>query len=401
MSRLAGKAAVVGIAYSELERRSERSIGAVTLETVKKAVEDAGLSLADIDGLTTYPEIPVFGSASIEGIDVVTVGFVARQLGLTNALRWHTQTRSLVPNSFVEAVNAVASGVCDNAVVFRSMHNPASAGQYNAFTADRAAGASQFTAPFGMHRGYQYYGGAYHRYMHRYGATREHMATLIVNTRENARRNPYAYFRDQPLTREDYLNARMLADPVCLLDCDIPVDGAVALVLTSGERARDRKQPPAYVAGYGQYVSEGGDAPQDLALGPPLEHVQEASRMYCDRMWESSGLQPGDVKAAQLYDGYSFFVYWWLEALGFCGEGEAFEFIQDGRIALDGELPVNTFGGQLGEGRLHGIGHIAEAARQAAGRAGERQVPDADVCIAGVGPLTHGSVPLAFTREPV
>jgi acetyl-CoA acetyltransferase len=117
-------------------------------------------------------------------------------------------------------------------------------------------------------------------------------------------------------------------------------------------------------------------------------------------MWRASGLTPGDVDVVQLYDGYSLFSYFWLEALGLYPEGQAFEFVQDGRIEIGGELPVNTFGGQLNEGRMHGIGHIAEAVRQAAGRAGARQVRDAQVSVATVGPLTEGSVSMVFTREP-
>src|SRR6202011_1473814 len=126
------------------------------------------------------------------------------------------------------------------------------------------------------------------RYMHQYGATREHMAAFILNNRANARLNPHAYFRDAPpLTKEDYLNSRILADPVCLLDCDIPVDGAIAIVLTTAERARDLRHRPAYVAGYGKYVGSriffqtpaGG-------LGPPLDEMQAAGRLVADRMWK-------------------------------------------------------------------------------------------------------------------
>ncbi|MEE9285845.1 MAG: thiolase family protein [Dehalococcoidia bacterium] len=393
MSRLKDKVAAIGVGYSAIERASSRSLGALTLEAVQRAVADAGLTVQDIDGLATFPEIPVFGNPHADGVDVVSVGYMVRLLGLGGKLRWHTHTDSLVPNTFIETANAVAAGVCDYAVIFRAMHNPG--GRYNAYTSNLATGRHQFTAPYGSHRGYQYYGFSYQRYLHRYGATREHMATLILNNRANAHLNPNAYFRDAPLTKADYMNARMLADPVCLLDCDIPVDGAAAIVLTSGERARALPNPPAYVAGYGQFSSPGA------SMGPPLEHLMEGARALADRMWEASGLAPSDVRLAQFYDGYSFFVYFWLEACGFCQEGEAFQFIQDGRIELGGELPVNTFGGQLGEGRLHGMGHLAEAVLQTSGRAGQRQVTDAHATIAAVGPLNGGSAAIAFTRQPV
>ena len=392
--------AAVGVGGSVFERRSERVLALHALDAIRAALDDAGLDVSDVDGLATYPESPVFGSPHVDGVDVVSTALMARLLGISEQVRWHTETHALIPNTFVEAANAVAAGACRCAVVFRSMHNPG--GRYNAFTSDRAGGNRQFTAPYGMHRGYQYYGSAYHRYMHRYGARREHMATLVVNNRDNASRNPRAYFRDQPLAVQDYLDARMLADPVCLLDCDLPVDGALAVVLVPAERARELGRPAAHLAGFSQYAGgAGGMVSRELSLGPPLEHLQAGARGVMDRLWQDSGLSPRNVDVAQLYDGYSFFVYWWLEASGFCGEGEAFAFVQDGRIAPGGELPLNTFGGQLGEGRLHGMGHIAEAVLQASGRAGARQVPDAAVSLAVVGPVNDGSAALLFTREPV
>jgi len=400
MPKLRETVAVVGVGSSEFERRSDRPLSLHTLDAIRNALADAGLSVDDVDGLATYPEIPVFGSPMVDGVDVVSVSLTARLLGRAKDLRWHTENHSLIPNTFIEAANAVAAGACDCAVVFRAMHNPG--GRYNAFTSDRAMGLRQFTAPYGVHRGYQYYGAAYRRYMHKYGATREHMATLIVNNRERARDNPRAYFRDKPLTREDYLDARMLADPVSLLDCDLPVDGALALVLVRGDRAADLPSTPAFFGGYGQYAGGAGNMlSRENSLGPPLEHLQEGSKAIADQMWRDTGISPGDVDVAQLYDGYSFFVYWWLEACGFCGEGEAFEYIQDARIEPGGELPLNTFGGQLAEGRLHGMGHIAEAVLQAAGKAGPRQVDNVSVSLAAVGPLNDGSATLLFTREPL
>jgi acetyl-CoA acetyltransferase len=280
------------------------------------------------------------------------------------------------------------------------MHNPG--GRYNVFGQDRVSGLRQFTAPYGLMRGFQFFGGVYRKYMCRYGATRRHMGALIVNNRNNASLNPRAYFRDSPLTIEEYMEARMIAEPMSILDCDIPVDGAVALVLTTAERARDLPHRPAYVAGFSQYVGNPGDVrSRELRLGPPLEDHQRACRDMMSVLWSASGLDVSDVDVAQLYDGYSCFMYFWLEAAGFCGEGEAFEFVQDGRIALGGDLPLNTFGGQLGEGRLHGIGHLFEAAAQIMGRADARQVPGAEVSIAVIGPGNDGSAAVAFTSQPV
>jgi acetyl-CoA acetyltransferase len=236
---------------------------------------------------------------------------------------------------------------------------------------------------------------AWQRYMHLYGATREHLGTFVTNSRRNANLNPRAYFYTTPMSSGDYLSARKIAEPLCLFDCDIPVEGCVALVLTTAERARDLRNSPAYVAGYGQNTSS----------RRTLFHYSQDDYMECGgslakKLWASSGLGPQDMSAAQLYDGFSPSTIYWLEAAGFCPQGEAYAFIQDGRIALEGELPVNTFGGSLSEGRLHGMGHIAEAVLQVTNRADKRLVPNAHAsCAIDGSPMLRGSG-LVVTKEP-
>ncbi|MCD2191995.1 thiolase family protein [Actinomycetospora endophytica] len=205
------------------------------------------------------------------------------------------------------------------------------------------------------------------------------MAELAVTQREGARLNPQAIFRDRELTRDDYLGARMIADPLCLYDCDVPVQGCAALVLTTSERARDLVDRPAYVGAYAQQTVRRAPLAQPLYM---LDDYVAAGRTTTDALWSRTGLGPSDMDVAQLYDGFSPSVYYWLEAAGFCGEGEAHAFVRDGRIARTGTLPVNTFGGSLSEGRLHGMGHLIEAVRQVSGRAGPRQVSDAHTAVA-------------------
>ena len=161
----------------------------------------------------------------------------------------------------------------------------------------------------------------------------------------------------------------MIAYPFCLYDCDIPVQGAVAIVLTTAERARDLKPRPAYIAGYGQRL-----AFEVAGRIGSLSNYMEGGSSSARLTWERSGFTPKDVDVAQIYDGFSASVIYGLESYGFCQEGEALDFIQDGRMELDGELPLNTFGGSLSTGRIHGLWHIIEGALQASGRAGERQV---------------------------
>jgi acetyl-CoA acetyltransferase len=222
-----------------------------------------------------------------------------------------------------------------------------------------------------------------------YGAKREHMAAYAVTMRANANKNSKAVFYDTPMTFDDYMNCRMIADPLCLFDCDMPVDGAGALVLSRAELAKDLKQAPAYVTAFGS----GGWNWRDQFLE---EYMDSTAGNVGRTLFASTDMKPSDMDGAMFYDGFSPDIYWWLEGLGFCGRGEAYEWIQDGRIAIGGELPINTFGGQVSEGRLHGIGHWIEATRQIQNRADDkpgdhaRQIPHAENILVATGMTGHG-----------
>jgi acetyl-CoA acetyltransferase len=197
------------------------------------------------------------------------------------------------------------------------------------------------------------------------------------------------------MTRDDYFKSRWIAEPLCLFDCDVPVDGCVALILTTAERARDLTNPPAYIAGYGQNTAR-----RRTLLYYTLDDYMACGSSLANKLWASAGLGPQDMDAAELYDGFNPSTLYWLEAAGFCAEGEGGSFVQDGRIALHGELPVNTFGGSLSEGRMHGMGHIAEAVRQVTDRAEQRQIPGASaVCAIDGSPMLRGSG-IIVTRDP-
>ena len=200
----------------------------------------------------------------------------------------------------------------------------------------------------------------------------------MVELRRNAARIPWAYWHDQPITVDDYMNARVIADPISILDCDIPVDGVAAFVFTSAERARDLPHPPVYVRGFGQ------GSPITLTSGTvwTLDEMVEGGRVASERLWESSGLGVTDIDLPQLYDGFSPFIYLWLESLGFCPQGEAHNFVQDGAIRTGSGLPIVSGGGALGNGRLHGIPQMLECYLQLSGRAGERQLPGMEVGLA-------------------
>jgi len=222
------------------------------------------------------------------------------------------------------------------------------------------------------------------RHFHEYGTTREQLAQIALVARRNAARNPNAIYRD-PLSLEEYLAARPISTPLCLYDCDVPADGATALVVSRAEAARDLRRRPLRVEAVGCAIHgrPSWDQWDDL--------TSMAARDAGSMLWRRTQLRPADVDVAELYDGFSFLTLAWLEALGFCGKGESGPFVEGGaRIALDGELPLNTQGGQLSGGRLHGYGFLHEACVQLWGEGGERQVPGSPqvaVAAAGGGPL--------------
>jgi len=228
------------------------------------------------------------------------------------------------------------------------------------------------------------------RYMHDYGATSEDFGRVAVADRRHAANNPAAFFFDRPITLGEHQASRLIVDPLHLLDCCQESDGAVAVVVTSAERARDLAQPPAYVAAAAQ-----GSAPDQYVMTSYYRDDIGIPEMGVvgRELWRQSGLGPADVQTAVLYDHFTPYVLMQLEELGFCGRGEAKDFIADGAIELSGRLPLNTHGGQLGEAYLHGMNGINEAVRQVRGTA-VNQVPDvAHVLVtAGTGVPTSGLV---------
>jgi acetyl-CoA acetyltransferase len=395
MSYVTGKAAIAGIGYSEITRRPAKPLGPLAIDACRAALDDAGLSATQIDGLTTYPESPYAGAGNRDGQDVVSVMYIVNHLPLAPDIRWYAQIETgMIASPLIEAVNALIAGACNYVLVWRAMHRPAARTAGTSGPA-RAAGDAQFMTPWGCNTIIQWHALAWQRYMHRYGATREALAALALNSRRNANLNPRAFFYREPMSREDYFNSRWISEPLCLYDCDVPIDGCVALIVTSAERARDLKNPPAYIAGYGQNT-----APRRTLLHYALDDYMACGGSLAKKLWSSAGLGPHDIDAAELYDGFNPSTLYWLEAAGFCPQGEGGNFVQNGRIALEGELPVNTFGGSLSEGRMHGMGHIAEAVRQVTGRADKRQLARADaVCAIDGSPMLRGSG-LVVTRSP-
>jgi acetyl-CoA acetyltransferase len=230
-------------------------------------------------------------------------------------------------------------------------------------------------------------------HFHKYGTTKEQMAWIALNARRNAQLNPNAIYSD-PMSMDDYMNARIISTPFGLFDCDAPCDGATAVIVSRRERAKDMRKTPLRVEAVGTRI--GGrpswDQFDDLTT--------MANRDAGAQLWGRTDLKPTDVQLAEMYDGFSFITMTWLEAMGFCGKGESGPFVEGGeRIARDGVLPLNTHGGQLSAGRLHGYGFLHEACAQLWGETGARQVPgdpEVGVACAGGGPLAGA---LLLTRR--
>jgi acetyl-CoA acetyltransferase len=288
--------------------------------------------------------------------------------------------------SIMTAMLAVAAGLCRHVLCFRTVWQASHeamvrSGQWKA-SMDRATHMMEWRAPYGAMSAANWIGMTASHYMHRYGATRDMLGWVAVNNRTNAVTNPEAVYRE-PMTMDDYYAARMVTTPFGLYDCDVPIDGAVAVVVSAIETAQDRPKPPVLVEAVGTQILERLSWDQDT-----LTHMPQALGPGA-HLWTRTDLRPDDVDVAQLYDGFTFNAISWIEGLGFCGLGEVTDWLDGGRtIALDGRLPLNTHGGQLSAGRTHGYGFVREAMLQLRGEAAN-QVDGARVAVVSAG----GGVP--------
>ena len=364
------RVAIAGYAQSPVSRHADLTLGALTVETARRAIEDAGLDVKQVDGFVTASLFPTAGAhAAEDGISLVSANWLAEHLGINPAYASGFQGFGQIPGAVSLAVNAVVSGAADYVLVHRALHNPP--GRYHENPLQEARGGQQWTAPQGYFGPLAMIALAYNEYLQRYGATREAMATVVSEARKNGSRIPWSYWSGKPLAVEEYLSAPMINDPICRYDCDIPVDGVAAFVFTSAERARDMPHRPVYVSGY----ATGAPVRRRLPLHWPLDDIMEVGAETGRRLWERSGIGPEDVDLPQVYDGFSPFVYLWMESLGLCPVGEAHRVVLEGGIDSDrpGALPVLSGGGALGNGRMHGVPQMLECYLQLSSRAGERQ----------------------------
>lgn len=381
------KVALTGIGMSTLGRRQMVDPLSLTVAACQAAIADAGLSLDDIDGLSTYPGAGLPGPFGEGGVTALEAA-----LGLRPT--WHNGgLETFGPGgSVIAAMLAVATGLARHVLCFRTLWEAT----YNELMKQgkiipHGGRTTSWQMPFGATSAAHTLAQNAQRHFHRYGTTRETLGWIALNQRANAALNPTAIYRD-PMSMDDYLSARMITTPFGLYDCDVPCDGAVAVIVSAVDAARDLAKPPVLVEAVGTQIIERIDWDQSTLTHEPQVLGQAA------HLWSRTSLRPADVDVAELYDGFSFNCLSWIEALGFCGIGESKSFLDGGtNIARDGVLPLNTHGGQLSHGRTHGMGLIHEAVTQLRGEAGERQVAGARVAVASSGGLTPSGVILLRT----
>jgi len=361
---LRGTAAIVGVAESNL---GVVGAGVDTLDLIGqatvRALADAGLQKSDIDGL--------FCHSAFFNLPTVTAG---EYLGIKPR---YTDSTATGGSSFVghlrHAAAAIEAGLCEVAlIVYASTQRSSSGGLMT-------SGGSLFKSyetPFKPTMPVSAYALTTSRHMYEFGTTREQLAEVAVSARQWAQLNPVAFKHDD-LTIDDVLSARMVSDPLTTLDCCLVTDGGGAVIVTSAARARTLKKPPVYILGV-------GDAHWQMNISQAEDLTRTAAIDSSARAYEASGMSPADIDVIELYDAFTINTVLFLEDLGFCAKGEGGAFVEGGRIAPGGALPVNTNGGGLSYGHpgMYGIFVVIEAVRQIRGEAGARQIENAHVALA-------------------
>ena len=391
-----GKRPVFVGAGETLNRRySGRTVASLANEAALKALADAGLKVEDIDGLSSWPNPAHQVARNVSGYDRLDVRSMMDFIPLKN-VRWYNQNEIPAAGTagmVISAALALGTGACNYALVYRTGHHPPGL-RYQGISTRQAPGNAGFNLAYGHGVGGAGQAHHYQRYLDKFGAKREEMFGYVGTAHRNAQLSESAVWKGRDITLDDYMNARLIAYPMSVFDNDMPVDGVKCVVMTTEDRAKDTPHPGGYFAGLGMnqwQLLKGG-------MIAPLEDVYESEALMAKNLYESAGLHPEDVDLIHVYDGFSPMVWPHLETFGFCEMGEAHEWAQPETIGLNGPHPVNTSGGNLGDGRIHGMTHVHETAVQMMGTAGPRQLSNLNVAICETGPFGTGSSFLC-TRE--
>ncbi len=374
MANYIDKSAIVGIGQTEFSKNSGRSEMQLAAEASLAAIRDAGLKTSDIDGTMTF------------GMDTNDEQMLQRCLGIP-WLRWTGRTPPVWGGASASAVvqhaaAVVTAGVANAVLIYRAF-NERSGKRFGQPAGGYGGSAGDFHFAFGLDTPAKIYSLAFQRYMHKYGVTNADLGLYSVVARANAATNPNAWFYKRPITLEDHQASRWIVEPMIrLLDCCQESDGGVALVVTTAERAKDLPCKPIRILSGSQSHMIGGDILFDYYRGQ-LEELEDTTALSKE-LYAKAGLKPSDIDVAMIYENFSPVVFMQLESLGFCGKGEARDFIKDGNISLTGKLPVNPNGGLLGEAYIHGVNNIHEAVRQLRGTAAN-QIKDVETVMVSAG----------------
>ena len=382
------RCAIGGIGATRFSADSGRSILSLAAEASLAAIADAGLVPSDVDGIVRCD------------MDGVAHNDLAEALGMPNVTYWGSSgPGGAAPGGMIaQAVGAICSGQATAVLAFRALNGRSGArfgragGGGGRSGRPRPAGGGgsydEFFAPYGLVAPGHVFSLIAQRHMIEFGTTAEHLGSIALACRARANANPGAQMADRPLTMEQYLAGRMISTPLRLFDYCLETDGACAVIVTSAERAADGPQPPALIRAVAQHA---GPEPQLGFLNPTLMRrslTTQTSAALAETLYRRAGLGPADIDVAQFYDCFTITVLLQLEDYGFCAKGEGGPFAASGAIDKGGHLPINTSGGHLSEGYIHGMNHIAEGVRQLRGTS-TNQVPGAEVCLVTSGlPVT-------------
>src|SRR5690554_1702183 len=385
-NNISNKAAIVGLGATEFSKNSGRTELRLAMEATLAALEDAGIDPSEVDGFSSY------------SVDKVPEYEIARLLGCKDVKFFsqipHGGGAACAP--IMHAAMAVATGVAKTVVVYRAMNERSwyrfGTGSYGFADTPIFENVNYgWYMPHGFHTPAAWVGMFAQRYMHTYGATSEDFGCVVVAVRDFAATNPNAFFYEKPITLEDHQNSRWICEPLHLLDCCQESDGAVAMVITSADRAKDLKQKPVMIKAGSQGIADG----QQIMTSYYREDIIGLPEMgvVARELYRQSGLTPDDIQTAVIYDHFTPFVLPQLEEFGFAKRGEAKDFIRAGEHARGGRLPINTHGGQLGEAYIHGMNGVAEGVRQVRGSS-VNQVSDVEnvLVTAGTGVPTSGLI---------
>lgn len=379
------KCAIVGIGSTDFSRDSQRSVLTLATEASLSAIDDAGLKISDIDGIIGCDQ------------DTIPPYSLAATLGVNDLSYWgQTGPGGVAPCMMMgQAVGAILSGQAHTVLAYRSLNGRSEArfGNGSALAQQHVGGQGsydEFYQPYGLLSAGQTFAMMARSHMQKYGTTTEQLGAVAMTCREHANRTPHAQMHDRPLSLEDYLSGRMISDPLRLFDYCLESDGACAVIITRADHAKDLAKHPVLIR------AVAGGAPSDLRAGMMYPVVTRTDvtelggHAAGPKLWERAGVSPDEMDCAQIYDCFTISVILQLEAYGFCKPGEGGAFAESGAIKAGREIPINTAGGHLSEGYVHGMNHIVEAVKQLRGEA-SMQIENAELAMCTGGPLPIGS----------